>query len=389
MFIAWQHVTAGTSHLFELKPIVDPATLGRPIELTVVIPTLNEVGNVETLLGRISIALAGIEWEAMFVDDGSSDGTAELVTRLAQTERRIRLIRRIGRRGLSSAVVEGALASTSPVVAVIDADLQHDETILPDLFRAIDSGGHQLAIGTRYCSGGSTGDWDAGRLQISRFATRLAAPIMKTPLSDPMSGLFAVRRDVLLAAAPNLSSVGYKILLDLVASHPCPLSVAEVGYTFGVRTSGTSKLDQMVALEYLELLLDKTIGRFVPVKLVQFGAIGMVGVGVHLTLLYLLLNALGARFAVGQAGAVLGAMTFNFALNNRFTYRDRQLKGAAWITGLLSFYLVCSLGAVANVGIGSLVYDRLPEWWVAGIAGAIVGSVWNYVASGWLTWTRR
>ncbi len=375
--------------MFELKPIADPATLGQPLALTVVIPTLNEVANVEPLLDRIGIALAGVEWEAMFVDDGSTDGTAELITRLAQTERHIRLIRRIGRRGLSSAVVEGALASTAPVVAVIDADLQHDEAILPDLLRAIDRGGQELAIGTRYCQGGSTGEWDESRRVISRFATRLARPIMKTPLTDPMSGFFAVRRDVLLAAAPHLSSVGYKILLDLVASHPRRLAVAEIGYTFGVRTAGASKLDQMVALEYLELLLDKTIGRFIPVKLVQFGAIGVVGVGVHLALLYLLLNAAATGFAIAQGGAVLGAMTFNFALNNRFTYRDQQLKGTAWLTGLLSFYLVCSLGAVANVGIGSLVYDRLPEWWVAGVAGAVVGSVWNYVASGWLTWTRR
>jgi dolichol-phosphate mannosyltransferase len=194
---------------------------------------------------------------------------------------------------------------------------------------------------------------------------------------------------VLLEAAPRLSNVGYKILLDLVASMPRALKTAEVGYTFGTRQHGASKLDSMVALEYLELLLDKTIGRFVPVKLVQFGAVGMVGVGVHLLLLDLALTKLGLAFAWSQAIAVIGAMTFNFALNNRFTYRDQQLKGFAWITGLLSFYLVCSLGAVANVGIGSLVYDQFHGWWIAGIAGAIVGSVWNYVASGWLTWTRR
>ena len=213
---------------------------------------------------------------------------------------------------------------------------------------------------------------------------------MKTPLSDPMSGLFAVRRDVLLDAAPHLSSVGYKILLDLVASHPRPLSVAEVGYTFGVRTSGASKLDQMVALEYLELLLDKTRR---PLRARSSWCSSAPSAWSASASTWpcstSLLNAAGASFAVAQAGAVLGAMTFNFALNNRFTYRDRQLKGFAWITGLLSFYLVCSLGAVANVGIGSLVYDRVAEWWVAGIAGAIVGSVWNYVASGWLTWTRR
>jgi dolichol-phosphate mannosyltransferase len=359
-----------------------------PLELCVVIPTLNEAANVEPLLERLGLALAGIEWEAIFVDDGSSDGTPELLTRIAQADRRVRMIRRIGRRGLSSAVVEGALASTTPVIAVIDADLQHDERILPTLFRAV-ANGEELAIGTRYGSNGSTGDWNESRLKISRFATALASPIMKTRLSDPMSGFFAVRRDVLLEAAPRLSNVGYKILLDLVASAQRPLRVTEVGYTFGTRVAGESKLDEMVALEYLELLLDKTVGRFVPVKLVQFGAVGMLGVGVHLVLLDLALNALGLAFSWSQATAVIGAMTFNFALNNRFTYRDRKLKGFAWVSGLLSFYLVCSLGAVANVGIGSLVYEQYQGWWAAGIAGAIVGSVWNYVASGWLTWARR
>jgi dolichol-phosphate mannosyltransferase len=359
-----------------------------PLELSVVIPTLNEAGNIEPLLERLGIALAGIEWEAIFVDDGSTDGTPEQLTRIAQADRRVRMIRRIGRRGLSSAVVEGALASTTPVIAVIDADLQHDEQILPDLYRAV-AGGHELAIGTRYAGHGSTGEWDESRLKISRFATALASPIMKTRLSDPMSGFFAVRRDVLLEAAPRLSNVGYKILLDLVASARRPLKVAEIGYTFGTRVAGESKLDGMVALEYLELLLDKTVGRFVPVKLVQFGAVGMLGVGVHLLLLDFALNALGLAFSWSQACAVIGAMTFNFALNNRFTYRDRQLKGLAWVGGLLSFYLVCSLGAVANVGIGSLVYEQFHGWWIAGIAGAVVGSVWNYVASSWFTWARR
>ena len=362
--------------------------LARALQLTVVIPTFNEAGNIEPLLERIGIALMGIDWEAIFVDDGSSDGTPELVTEIAQSDRRVRLLRRIGRRGLSSAVVEGALSSTAPVIAVIDADLQHDERILPELYAAV-AGGKELAIGTRYAANGSTGEWDAGRLKISRFATALAAPIMKTPLSDPMSGFFAVRRAVLLEAAPHLSSVGYKILLDLVASAPRALTVAEVGYTFGTRQHGESKLDQTVALEYLELLLDKTLGRFIPVKLILFGAVGMIGVAVHLTLLKLLLSGAGLAFAAAQAGAVIGAMTFNFAMNNRFTYRDRQLKGAAWIRGLASFMLVCSVGAVANVGIGSLVYARVAEWWLAGIAGAVVGSVWNYVASGWLTWTRK
>ena len=326
----------------------------RPLELTVVVPVLNERPNVEPLLRRIADALADVRWELIFVDDGSSDGTAELVSRIAQGDRRVRLVRRFGRRGLASAVIEGVFASTTPVVAVVDGDGQHDESVLPDLYRAV-ADGADLAVGTRYRSGGSIGDWDAGRARVSSLATRLAAPILKTPLSDPMSGFFAVRRDVVLAAVPKLSAVGYKILLDLVASSPRSLRVREVPYRFRNREHGNSKLDGAVALEYLELLLDKLVGRFVPVKLIMFGAIGGLGVGVHLAMLGLLLSAFAFPFAAAQAGAVLTAMTFNFLLNNRLTYRDRQLRGPAMLRGLLVFCAVCSVGAVANVGIGSLV----------------------------------
>ncbi|WP_344696828.1 glycosyltransferase family 2 protein [Sphingomonas rosea] len=360
-----------------------------PLELSIVVPTFNEVGNVGELVERIDRVLDGIEWEVVFVDDHSTDGTWQRLTEMAQGDRRIRLIHRIGRRGLASAVVEGALSTSSPVIVVMDADLQHDETRLPPLFAAIAHHGHDLAVGSRYCAGGSTGQWDEKRVGISRFATRVAAPIMKTPLSDPMSGFFAVRRDVLLDAAPNLSTIGYKILLDLVASAPRRLDVAEVPYEFRDRTCGESKLDAAVALEYGELLLDKLIGRYVPVKLLMFGAIGALGVLVHLAVLGGLLHGLSLPFAWAQGGAVVTAMTFNYALNNRLTYRDRQRRGAAWLTGLLSFYLVCALGAVGNVGVGSLVFQSMHHWWLAGIAGAVVGSVWNYVASAWFTWSRR
>lgn len=361
----------------------------RPLELAVVIPTLNERGNIEPILEKLSSALIGIEWEAVFVDDASTDGTPERITEIAAADRRVRLIRRFGRRGLSSAVVEGILASTTPVVAVIDADMQHDERILPDLFRAVADEGYDLAVGTRYCDGGSVGDWSQVRARISGFATRLAAPIMKSPLSDPMSGFFAIKREAMLAAVPALSSVGYKILLDIVASAPSRLAVREIPYSFRLRQAGESKLDSAVALEYVELLLDKLFGRWVPVKLIMFGAIGGFGVLVHLALLGLALNGLAASFAVAQSFAVIGAMTLNFTLNNRLTYRDRRLTGARWLRGLASFYLVCSVGALANVGAGTLLYDSHQQWWIAGLLGALIGSVWNYVATAWLTWTRR
>lgn len=360
----------------------------QPLELTVVIPTLNEADNILRIFERLTVALADREWEAIFVDDGSTDGTPEAITALAQNDRRVRLIRRFSRRGLSSAVMEGMLASTTPVIAVIDADLQHDESILPRLYESIASGEHELAIGTRYAGEGSVGDWASHRARISRMATKLAGMIAKTPLSDPMSGFFAVRRDVVLDAVPRISGIGYKILLDLVASSPRRLKVAEISYRFRNRDAGVSKLDTLVALEYFELLMEKTVGRWVPTKFILFAMVGAIGLGVHLSVLALATDSLNLSFRIGQTLAVVSAMTFNFTLNNRLTYRDRRLKGWRFVKGLVSFSLVCSLGAVANVGVGTALFSRNESWWIAGVAGAIVGSIWNYVIGSLVTWRR-
>lgn len=359
------------------------------LALAVVVPVLNEAANVAPLRMRLSAALADLPHEVIFVDDGSADGTQDAIEMLARSDRSTRLIRRHGRRGLSSAVVEGMCATVAPIVAVIDGDLQHDETILPALYRAIAEGGAELAVGTRYAGGGSTGDWDESRAAVSRFATRLAAPVMKTHLTDPMSGFFAIRRDVLLDVVPRLSLVGYKLLLDIVASAGRELRLAEIPYTFAQRTAGESKLDSAVAMDYIELLVEKTVGRWIPAKLVLFSAVGSTGVLVHMAVLALL-GLLGAGFTAAQAGAVATAMVYNFTLNNRLTYRDRRLTGPAWWTGLLSFMILCSIGAFANVGVGSFIFDATGGGWVlGGLAGIAVGTVWNFVATSWLTWRKR
>jgi dolichol-phosphate mannosyltransferase len=360
----------------------------RPLELSVVIPTLNERDNVLRLFGRLAFALDAFEWEAIFVDDGSTDGTVAEITELARFDRRVRLITRFGRRGLASAVVEGMLSSTAPVVAVIDADLQHDETLLPHLVKAVASGGCDLAIGSRYATGGSIGEWSDIRAKVSRVATKLAGLVMPRPLADPMSGFFAVDRAALVAAAPHLTGTGYKLLLDLVASSPVPLRTVEFPYRFQARDAGESKLDAMVMFEYAELILDKTVGRFVPTRFILFAMVGTFGLVVHLATLWLCLHALGLRFSAAMLVATVTAMTFNFALNNVLTYRDRRRRGLGLVYGLLSFYAVCSLGAFANVGVGTLLYGR-SSWWLAGAAGAAIGSVWNFAVGGVVTWRTR
>lgn len=363
-------------------------TTAAPLDLAVIVPVLNERANVAAMVAALDATLIGHAFEIMFVDDWSTDGTPDAVAAIAQSRRDVRLVRRYGRRGLSSAVVEGALATTAPIVAVIDGDMQHDETLLPALLAAIAHGDADIAIGSRYVADGSVGDWDAGRAKASRLATILSNHLLKQPVADPMSGFFAVRRDVLLAALPRLSSIGFKILLDIVVSSPRPLRIVELPYRFRNRVAGTSKLDSAVALDFVLMIADKTFGRFVPARLVLFGAVGVLGLLVHLLVLRTAL-ATGAMFASAQTIAVIAAMTFNFALNNALTYRDRQLAGSAWLWGLVSFYAVCGIGAIGNVGVGTFVFDRQHSWWLAGIAGAIVGSVWNFAASSTVTWRKR
>ena len=357
------------------------------VELTVVVPSFNEIDNVEPLIERLHAALDGIEWEVVYVDDDSPDGTAVKVRELAQTDPRVRCIQRIGRRGLSTAVIEGMLASSAPYLAVIDADLQHDEKLLPRMLATLKLDGLDIVVGSRYVAGGATGDWDKGRAVMSSIATRLARLVVAAEIADPMSGFFMLSRRAFERTARRLSGNGFKILLDLFASAPTPYRFKELPYVFGQRIHGESKLDSLVIWEYLMLLLDKRVGRWVPVRFVLFAAIGGSGVIVHLAALRLALIYL--NFPVAQALGTVCAMTTNFLFNNMLTYRDQRLYGLKLINGLLSFYAVCSIGAVANVGIASAVFGEHYSWWISGLAGSAVGVVWNYAASSVFTWRRR
>ncbi|QIK79292.1 glycosyltransferase family 2 protein [Sphingomonas piscis] len=358
-----------------------------PLEVAVVVPTLNEVGNVEALIANLSLVLAGRGWEVVFVDDNSSDGTSGLIRSIGRDLRHVRVVERVGRRGLSSAVIEGILATAAPTVVVMDGDLQHDAGILPQLIDAVTLDGADIAIGTRYNQGGTVGDWDAGRARMSRLATRLGQVALGTNVSDPMSGFFAVDRTAFERSLPKLSGIGFKILLDLLASSPTTLRVAEVPYSFGKRVAGESKLGARVLAEYAELIAEKSIGRFVPVRMFKFLFVGGLGVFVHLGVLTTALHA-GYSFLAAQTAAVMIAIASNFFLNNSFTYADRKLRGWKVIPGLASFYAISAAGAVANIGIGNWMAGQDERWWVAGMAGVIVGAVWNFAMSGSVTWRK-
>jgi dolichol-phosphate mannosyltransferase len=366
----------------------DRPQTGVPPQLCIVVPTFNERDNVTALLGKLDATLADIPFEVIFVDDNSPDQTWNVVRELARNDPRVRCIRRIGRRGLSGACIEGILASSAPFIAVMDADLQHDETQLPKMLSPLQGDEADLVIGSRYTSGGSTGSFGSTRASGSRFATNLAKRVLQIDAADPMSGFFAVRRDRFEQLAPSLSTQGFKILLDLIATAEGGLRIVEVPYTFGSRLHGESKLDSLVVMDFLGLVVAKLTNDLVSLRFFLFAFVGGLGLVVHLVTLYLAL-AVNVPFTAAQAIAAFVAMTGNFLLNNQLTYRDQRLKGVSFIQGLIIFYLVCSVGLLANVGVAFSVYDQEPIWWLAGIAGALMGVVWNYGVSGLFVWRRR
>ncbi len=362
--------------------------IGLP-DLSVVVPTFNERDNVARLYRKLEATLKGIAWEVIFVDDNSPDKTWEVVRDLAQHDSRVRCVRRIGRRGLSGACIEGILASSAPFAAVMDADLQHDETRLPKMLSLLQSGQAELVVGSRYVEGGSADSFDKQRAGFSAFATSIARRVLGVAVADPMSGFFMIRRDRFEQLAPKLSTQGFKILLDIVATAHGELKTVEVPFNFGTRLHGESKLDSMVALDFLGLVLAKFTNDVISLRFLLFAMVGGTGLFVHLGTLFVALTLLHWPFAEAQAAGALVAMTTNFILNNFLTYRDQRLKGFAILRGLLAFYLVCSVGLFANVGVAFSVYDQEPIWWLAGAAGALMGVVWNYAMSGLFVWRKR
>lgn len=358
-------------------------------QLSVIVPTFNERDNVTALFHRLETALAGAPWEVIFVDDNSPDGTWDVVRGLARQDPRVRCVRRIGRRGLSGACIEGILAASAPYAAVIDADLQHDETQLAKMLALLQSGEAELVVGSRYIEGGSADSFNKQRAGASALATEVAKRVLGVKVNDPMSGFFMIRRDRFEQLAPQLSTQGFKILLDIIATARGELRTIEVPYTFGSRLHGESKLDSMVALDFLGLVLAKLTHDVVSLRFLLFAMVGSIGLVVHLATLFVALEFFNVPFPEAQAAGAIVAMTSNFILNNFLTYRDQRLKGGAILRGLLLFYVVCGVGLLANVGVAFSVYDQEPIWWLAGAAGALMGVVWNYAMSGLFVWRKR
>ena len=357
-------------------------------QLSVIVPTYNERTNVEPLVEAVRVALGDLSWEMLFVDDDSPDHTFDEVARVAKLEPRVRCVRRVGRRGLASAVIEGALVASSDVVAVMDADFQHDEARLRPMYDQLVATGCDLVVGTRYAGDGGVGDWNETRQRMSGFATAMSRLLVGDQTSDPMSGFFMARRAVFAASIYDLSQQGYKILLDIISSARKPLKITEVPYVFRNRRGGESKISAMVLAEFAFLLIEKLSRGLIPPRFVLFSLVGGLGLMVHVAILYVF-KAGGLAFLPAQEAAIVGAMLFNFVVNNQFTYHDRRLSGGRLVTGAILFCIVCSVGALANVGVAELAIHRTGSWSLAGIAGALMGAVFNFGVANSIIWGER
>lgn len=368
------------------------------LQLAIVLPTLNERANLAPLVERLDAALPGVVWEAIIVDDNSPDGTSDEARALALRDPRIRVIQRIGRRGLASAAIEGMLSTAAPVVAVMDADHQHDPALLPQMLAAVASGEYDMAVASRFAEGASTAAWNRpDREKASGVANAIARKLTGVDLTDPMSGYFMLRAETLRDAAPRLSGVGFKILLDILATVDVALRVKEFPLAFAARAAGESKLDRTIVFEFLVGLYDRWLGRIIPTRFALFGTIGAAGVIVHMSVLAVFLSIFGgtlkgqlvSAFELGQTIAALVAMTFNFVLNNALTYADKRLTGfVPLLRGWAKFALTCSVGLLANVGVAAVLVRFGFHEYPAAITGIIVGSVWNFALSSRFVWGR-
>ncbi|HDZ79302.1 MAG TPA: glycosyltransferase family 2 protein [Gammaproteobacteria bacterium] len=355
-------------------------------ELTVVIPTFNESGNIDSMLQALHKTLTGINWEVIFVDDDSADHTAARVRERACSDPRVRLIHRLSRKGLSSACVEGMLSSTSPVVAVMDADMQHDETLLPEMLYCLNTGDLDLVVASRYIEKGDPGGLGKQRVRVSRAANYLSQMLLKVPLTDPLSGFFMLRRELIEEVYPRLYGQGFKILLDICATLPREIRYSELPYSMRKRHAGSSKLSGSVVLEFFNLLVSRIANRYLPAKFILFSFVGLSGVVIHMTILTLLFSYFQLDFQLSLVAAILVSMTSNYILNNRYTFREVKLSGSGFFRGLLSFYAVCSIGAAIGFATGVYLYSLSFPWWASGLITTVVSALWNFSMSSIFTW---
>jgi dolichol-phosphate mannosyltransferase len=357
--------------------------------LSIVVPTYNERDNLPVLVERLAETLAGVSFEVVVVDDDSPDKTWEVAQALSQRFPFVRIIRRTDDRDLSTAVLAGFAASAGDVLAVMDADLQHPPEMVADMLQRLENGA-DLAVGSRYCPGGSVGDWGVLRRFVSWGATLLGTICVpqSRKTTDPLSGFFMLRRDVIADA--HLKPTGYKILMEILAKGSF-MSVADVPITFGIRQSGKSSLGIRVLLRYVRHVFRLCWECGELFRMARFGLVGLSGVAVNLGLLWALTDCAGLYYLVSAAVAIEASIVSNFVLNDRWTFSDCRKHGSdRWPRRLATFNIISLPSFPMQLGVMGVLKEFFGMYYLAAaVVGILVVFVWNFVANSLWTWRHR
>ncbi len=359
--------------------------------LSIVIPTYNEKDNIIIILENLKKVLKSISHEIIFVDDNSPDGTSAVVKDCMKKSSKIRLIHRIGRKGLAGAVIEGIFAANADIVAVMDCDLQHDETKLLDMINLFSRNNSlDIVIGSRFTETGEISEKAFSKIRElgSKATTFIIKKVLNITSTDPLSGFFMVKKESFLKSSENLQTQGFKVLADFLATSGKNIEIKEIGYRFKNRIAGESKMSFLTTLELIGLVLSQILKGRVSIRFILFCMVGLSGIFVQLLItgiVMLLIN----QFPTSQTFGIIAAMTSNYFLNNIITFQERKLKSLDLIRGLFSFYLICSLGAFTNIAIATYIFSFSSNWLISSFIGACFGAVWNFTLSSIFTWKSK
>ena len=358
--------------------------------ISVIIPTYNEYKNLPKLLDQLLNLETIFEKEIIIVDDNSSDGTQNLARSYSQNDRRIRLISRLGRSGLSSAIKEGCLCASGDLIVIMDADGQHEPNSIINGLEKFNNKNIDIIIGSRFLEEsiikGLSSKRESGS-SIANFLARITLHSGYKKLTDYMTGFILLKRNSCIKYIEKIDVNGFKFLYELLSLSKGKLTVIEIPLVFGFREFGQSKLDLAVIWDFLISLIHNFFGRIIPRRAFSFALVGLIGVFVQMFVIYFLLAVTDFDFEKILPVGVILAATSNYIINNILTFRSNKLSGKNFYFGLFKFLLVASLPIIANIGVANLFYNQLSSnTFFAQIAGILVVFIWNYAASSRVVW---
>jgi len=347
-------------------------------EVSIIIPTYNESENIVKVLNEIELTLSGHDYEVIVVDDNSPDQTSEIVKKISKANKNILCIKRTWKKGLSSAVIEGVALSSKELVCVMDGDGQHDPKDILKMLEHHRAYNLDLVSGSRFLNLSSELALSQSRKNLSDAGIFFANLFLKKKMTDPMTGLFLIKKNLIENLQDQLYKDGFKILFDILMLNKT-LKSDEVQINFRSRIAGDSKLNISTIFNMLGQVMENITKGFMPASFFVFSLVGTVGVAIHLTSLSLLLMSLG--FVAANAVSTVLAMTSNYFLNNYLTFHNLHKTFRERFQGLIKYSFTNSFSILANIGVASQFYANNFSEISSALIGILAGLVLNYFLS--------